>query len=69
MRLILGIVIGAFLTIGIAYVHDSGLSGPAPDREARALVNWTVFNAQMRGLNENIAIGWNKLTEVLPRKG
>lgn len=40
MRLLLGIIIGAGLTIGGAYVHDSKLNGPFQARQR--LVNWDI---------------------------
>jgi len=39
MRLILGIIIGAGLTIGAAYMHDAKLTGPFAERQR--LVNWS----------------------------
>jgi hypothetical protein len=38
MRLLLGIIVGAGLVIGGAYVHDSSLDGPFQAQER--LVNW-----------------------------
>jgi hypothetical protein len=40
MRVIFGIVIGAVLTVGAAYVHDSKVSGPFAEQQR--LVNWDV---------------------------
>jgi hypothetical protein len=40
MRLFLGIIIGAGLVIGGAYLHDSSLNGPFQAQER--LVNWNV---------------------------
>jgi hypothetical protein len=36
MRLIFGMILGAALTVGGAYIADTGKSGP----EARPMVNW-----------------------------
>jgi len=38
MRLIFGIIIGAVLTIGAAYIHDSKVHGPFAEQQR--LVNW-----------------------------
>jgi len=38
MRLLFGIILGAALTIGAAYVSDTAKSGP----DARPMVNWDV---------------------------
>ena len=46
MRLIVGILIGVFLTIGAAYVHDSKVRGPFA--EQRQLVNWNVAGGLAR---------------------
>lgn len=40
MRLIYGILIGAIVTVGAAYIHDSKINGPLA--EQRRLVNWDV---------------------------
>ena len=46
MRLLFGIIIGALLTVGGAYMHDSQIagSGTAADSAAarRTIVNWDV---------------------------
>ena len=46
MRLLLGIVVGAGLTIGGAYVHDSKLNGPFAGQDR--LVNWDVAQNKAR---------------------
>ena len=68
MRFLTGIVVGAVLTIGVAYIHDSALGTPSPDRDARTLVNWSAFDDQMRDLRETLAVGWNRLNDALPRR-
>ncbi len=47
MRLLFGMVLGAALTIGLAYIHDSmyaplPLSPPPAASEPRPMVNWDV---------------------------
>jgi hypothetical protein len=46
MRLLLGIIIGAGLTIGGAYVHDTKVSGPFAAQQR--LVNWDVAQSKAR---------------------
>ena len=46
MRLLLGMIIGAALTIGAAYVHDTKVRGPLA--EQRQLVNWKVADTLAR---------------------
>jgi len=52
MRLLFGIVIGAALTIGAAYVHDTKVRGPLA--EQRQLVNWEVANDLTRDAYDSI---------------
>ena len=59
MRLILGMILGAALTIGGAYVYDTaGKSGP----DARPMVNWDVVSRNTDSLITTIKQGWAKLT-------
>jgi hypothetical protein len=58
MRLILGMLLGAALTIGGAYVADS-MSGGSPT--ARPMVNWDVVSKNVDGLTEFVRESWKKL--------
>lgn len=58
MRLLLGIILGAALTIGVAYVSDTTKSGP----DARPMVNWDVVGKNVDSLTVMIKQGWAKLT-------
>jgi hypothetical protein len=59
MRLILGMILGAGLTIGGAYVSDTATkSGP----EARPMVNWDVVGRNTDTVITMIKQGWAKLT-------
>jgi hypothetical protein len=44
MRLLFGIVLGAVITVGAAYVHDTMYAVPSPTLPGvtRTLVNWDV---------------------------
>ena len=59
MRLILGMILGAALTIGGAYVYDTA-SKPGPD--ARPMVNWDVVAKNTDSVIVMIKQGWAKLT-------
>ena len=59
MRLILGIILGAAITIGGAYVSDS-TSKSAPD--ARPMVNWDVVAKNFDAVSAMVKSGWTKLT-------
>ena len=58
MRLILGMILGAALTVGGAYIADTGKSGP----EARPMVNWDVVSKNTDTVLTMIKQGWAKLT-------
>ena len=58
MRLLLGIILGAALTIGGAYIADTSKSGP----EAKPMVNWEVVGKNVDTLTVMIKQGWAKLT-------
>jgi hypothetical protein len=57
MRLILGIIIGAFLTLGGAYVADSRITA-----EERPMVNWDVVSKNANDFTAWVKLQWNKLT-------
>jgi hypothetical protein len=46
MRLLFGIILGAVLTVGGAYVHDTKVSGPFAAQQR--LVNWDVAQSKAR---------------------
>jgi len=58
MRLLLGIILGFFLTVGGAYVADSMNSGT----EARPMVNWDVVGKTVNGLTGMARDGLKKIT-------
>ena len=68
MQTLLGIIIGVFLTIGVAYVHDTNLSpnppvsGPATVE--RPMVNWDVVSVNWRDLKARVETGWRKLQSI-----
>ena len=62
MRLILGMILGAALTVGGAYVSDTATKPTTPGAEARPMVNWNVVRDNVDALTTMIKQGWNKLT-------
>jgi hypothetical protein len=66
MRLLLGIVLGVFLTIGSAYVYDaSTASTAAPSTQAgvegRPMVNWDVVRSNWHGWSSDLRSTWHRL--------
>ena len=66
MRLLFGMVLGAALTIGLAYVHDSMYAplpaSPPPASESRPLVNWDVASTVAHRLSAAARAQWDRLT-------
>jgi hypothetical protein len=68
MRFFFGIVVGVFLTIGVAYVSDASTSpstttGAATQStvEQRPMVNWDVVSTNWHHLSLGVRNTWNKL--------
>jgi hypothetical protein len=57
MRLILGIILGALLTVGGAYVADTRV--PA---DQKPMVNWDVVSKNTNDFTAWVKVQWNKLT-------
>ncbi|RDV05502.1 hypothetical protein [Undibacter mobilis] len=66
MRLLLGIILGAALTIGGAYVYDSSHAGSASNdgtlTAERPMVNWDVVGVKWRDLSEGAKQQWHRVT-------
>ena len=67
MRLLFGMVLGAALTVGLAYVHDSmyapqSVSSPPAASEPRPMVNWDVVSTVTHRLSAAARTQWEKLT-------
>jgi hypothetical protein len=63
MRLLLGIILGAFLTVGGAYIYDSHNAleaANAPASVQRPLVNWETVNTKWQQLTERARSEWNR---------
>ena len=66
MRILFGIIIGIFFTIGVAYVHDVTLN-PATSGSAtieRPMVNWDVVSVDWQDLKARVNAGWRKLQSI-----
>jgi hypothetical protein len=63
MRLLLGIIIGIGLTIGVAYLHDSGSTADASSNAiaARPMVNWDVVDANWQRATSRVRREWDRL--------
>ena len=75
MRLFLGIILGVFLTIGVAYLYDASISEPSKAAaqtsieqrpmvtsiEQRPMVNWDVVNRNWQSLSLGVRTTWNRL--------
>jgi hypothetical protein len=61
MKLLFGVVLGAVLTIGAAYYHDSSYAQPSATGPARTLVNWDVAGGVANNLTRSIRGGVDRL--------
>jgi hypothetical protein len=64
MRVLIGIVLGAVLTIGGAYLYDSHTTRGATTSSAstqRPMVNWDVVNTKWNRLTERARAEWNRI--------
>lgn len=66
MRLLLGVILGATLTILGAYISDSLTTGPAltsaPTTQQRTMVNWNVVGGNWQHFRNRVQDEWIKLT-------
>ena len=63
MRVLFGIILGAFLTVGAAYVYDSHNALDAvnaPASAQRPLVNWDIVGTKWQRLTERAKSEWNR---------
>jgi hypothetical protein len=63
MRVLFGIILGAVLTIGGAYVYDShnALATSASASTERPLVNWDVVGSKWQKLSDRARAEWVRL--------
>ena len=62
MRVLLGIILGAFLTVGTAYLYDShNALSTTRAGTPRSLVNWDVVNVKWNYLTQRARAEWARL--------
>ena len=66
MRFLLGIIVGAFLTIGAAYMSDASTtrisaSATQSSDEQRPMVNWDVVSRNWQSLSLGVRQTWDRL--------
>jgi hypothetical protein len=66
MRILLGLILGVFLTVGFAYVYDASTARPSDPAaqtsvEQRPMVNWDVVSRNWQGWSLGVHNTWNKL--------
>ena len=62
MRLLFGVILGALLTVGGAYVYDSTHEPATTSTVAqRPLVNWDVVAVKWNGLTTRARSEWTRL--------
>lgn len=63
MRVIFGMILGAALTVGVAYVHDTWMVSSAPvTAKEKPMVNWDSVNENVRIVTNRARAEWDKLT-------
>ena len=72
MRVFLGMILGAVLTILGAYLFDHLATGPAATAgesttAARTMVNWDVVGRNWQSLKLQVNQGWTKLSSHIGR--
>jgi hypothetical protein len=63
MRFLLGIIFGVCLTIGGAYIYDSGSAADASSSAtaARPMVNWDVVDTNWKRATSRMRREWDRL--------
>jgi len=63
MRVLFGIILGAVLTIGGAYIYDShnAFAANASASTGRPLVNWDVVGSEWKKLRARARAEWTRL--------
>jgi hypothetical protein len=65
MRVLFGIILGAVLTVGGAYLydtHNAQNAANAPASVERPMVNWDIVNTKWQHLTEKARSEWNRVT-------
>jgi hypothetical protein len=70
MRMFFGMILGAFITVGAAFVYDSWTPSPsdtttgsaAPTAQYRPMVNWDVVGENWRVVRQRAREAWTTLS-------
>jgi len=70
MRVLFGMILGAALTLGVAFISDNWTPGPATTTgsasatlEHRPMVNWDVIGHNFRAARERAHEAWSRLSQ------
>jgi len=65
MRVLFGMILGALLIVGVAYVHDNGSSNTTSSSSLAdsRMVNWDVVGANMRIVRDRARDTWTMLSQ------
>lgn len=68
MRVLFGIILGAALTVGVAYIADNwtpaaSTTGSGSTVSHRAMVNWDVVGENMRVVQNRAREAWTTLSQ------
>jgi hypothetical protein len=66
MKLLFGIVLGAVLTVGAAYYHDTSFAAPTATATARPIVNWDVAGSVANSATRMVRTEFNRLIGSKP---
>lgn len=70
MRFLSGLILGFLLAIVVAYVHDTGRSGPPVEgRSTQMLVNWDVFGREAAAVSAWTQDQFERLTNKSRHEG
>lgn len=68
MRLLLGMILGAVLTVGFAYYYDSMHTSSVPAAgNNRTMVNWDVVESNWNDFKIKAQSGWTELKARVDR--
>ena len=67
MRVLFGIILGAFLTVGVAFIHDNWSSDTTSTSSSSLaqsrMVNWDVVGANWRVVKDRARDTWTMLSQ------
>jgi hypothetical protein len=66
MRFLLGVIAGVLLTVGLAFVADSAVTGEATYTN-RQIVNWEVAQQRLHGFTTLVRTEWERLESQIHR--